>query len=173
MLRCFNKVVFEGKALKKDVGKIHLTCRPQPSEESTQYQRYLNYLIGYDVKALQSHCKEEELSSPTPTVSDHTSHRTLVYGWGQGYTITHLASEVLQHVLSTASEVGFQQHSIPLLVVHGLGYLTPQEPEKEMTYPLTPESSLQQEPGQGTVMVRLKLHSLKDTEEHTYAFFSK
>uniref|UniRef100_A0A8C7V002 Phosphatidylinositol 4,5-bisphosphate 3-kinase catalytic subunit gamma isoform n=1 Tax=Oncorhynchus mykiss TaxID=8022 RepID=A0A8C7V002_ONCMY len=48
------------KALKKDVGKIHLTCRPQPSEESTQYQRYLNYLIGYDVTDV-SNVHDDEL----------------------------------------------------------------------------------------------------------------
>uniref|UniRef100_A0A8C7F0Q1 Phosphatidylinositol 4,5-bisphosphate 3-kinase catalytic subunit gamma isoform n=1 Tax=Oncorhynchus kisutch TaxID=8019 RepID=A0A8C7F0Q1_ONCKI len=48
------------KALKKDVGKIHLTCRPQPTEESTQYQRYLNYLIGYDVTDV-SNVHDDEL----------------------------------------------------------------------------------------------------------------
>uniref|UniRef100_A0A6Q2XD37 Phosphatidylinositol 4,5-bisphosphate 3-kinase catalytic subunit gamma isoform n=1 Tax=Esox lucius TaxID=8010 RepID=A0A6Q2XD37_ESOLU len=48
------------KALKKDVGKIHLTCRPQPSEDSVRYQRYLNYLIGYDVTDV-SNVHDDEL----------------------------------------------------------------------------------------------------------------
>lgn len=48
------------KALKKDVGKIHLTSRPQPSDESVQYQRYLNYLIGYDVTDV-SNVHDDEL----------------------------------------------------------------------------------------------------------------
>ena len=56
--------MFEGKALKKDVGKIHLMCRPQPSEESTQYQRYLDYLTGYDVKALVTLYGEGTLLAP-------------------------------------------------------------------------------------------------------------
>ncbi|KAF3859412.1 hypothetical protein F7725_021811 [Dissostichus mawsoni] len=37
------------RALKKEVGRIQLLPRPQPSDESLQYQRYLNYLIAYDV----------------------------------------------------------------------------------------------------------------------------
>ncbi|XP_067110778.1 phosphatidylinositol 4,5-bisphosphate 3-kinase catalytic subunit gamma isoform isoform X2 [Osmerus mordax] len=48
------------KALKKDVGKIHLVSRPQPSDESLQYQRYLNYLIGYDVTDV-SNVHDDEL----------------------------------------------------------------------------------------------------------------
>ena len=36
-------------ALKKDVGRLRLLLRPQPSEDSLQYQRLLNRLIGYDV----------------------------------------------------------------------------------------------------------------------------
>lgn len=51
-------VVF--KALKKDVGKIQLAPRPQPSDESLQYQRYLNYLIGYDVTDV-SNVHDDEL----------------------------------------------------------------------------------------------------------------
>lgn len=49
----------------------------------------------------------------------------------------HLLFEVLQHVLSTASEVGLQQHSVALLVVHGLSDLTAQEPEQKMADTLT------------------------------------
>uniref|UniRef100_A0A8D0CIF8 Phosphatidylinositol 4,5-bisphosphate 3-kinase catalytic subunit gamma isoform n=1 Tax=Scleropages formosus TaxID=113540 RepID=A0A8D0CIF8_SCLFO len=48
------------KTLKKEVGKIHLTIRPQLSEESIQYQKYLNYLIGYDVTDV-SNVHDDEL----------------------------------------------------------------------------------------------------------------
>ncbi|KAL0962674.1 hypothetical protein UPYG_G00343840 [Umbra pygmaea] len=48
------------KALKKDVGKIHLTCRPHPSEDSNRYQKFLNYLIGYDVTDV-SNVHDDEL----------------------------------------------------------------------------------------------------------------
>ncbi|TMS02531.1 Phosphatidylinositol 4,5-bisphosphate 3-kinase catalytic subunit gamma isoform [Larimichthys crocea] len=48
------------RALKKDVGRIQLVPRPQPSEESLQYQRYLNYLIGYDVTDV-SNVHDDEL----------------------------------------------------------------------------------------------------------------
>lgn len=48
------------KALKKDVGKIQMVPRPQPSEESLHYQRYLNYLIGYDVTDV-SNVHDDEL----------------------------------------------------------------------------------------------------------------
>lgn len=48
------------KALKKDVGRIQLAPHPQPSEESLQYQCYLNYLIGYDVTDV-SNVHDDEL----------------------------------------------------------------------------------------------------------------
>lgn len=48
------------EALKKEVGRIQLVLRPQPSEESLQYQRYLNYLIGYDVTDV-SNVHDDEL----------------------------------------------------------------------------------------------------------------
>ncbi|CAN9508131.1 unnamed protein product [Ophioblennius macclurei] len=48
------------KALKKDVGRIQLVPRPQPSDESLQYQRHLNYLIGYDVTDV-SNVHDDEL----------------------------------------------------------------------------------------------------------------
>lgn len=48
------------KALKKEVGKIYLTLRPQPSEESVQYQKFLNHLIGYDVTDV-SNVHDDEL----------------------------------------------------------------------------------------------------------------
>lgn len=48
------------RALKKDLGRIQLVPRPQPSEESLQYQRYLNYLIGYDVTDV-SNVHDDEL----------------------------------------------------------------------------------------------------------------
>ena len=48
------------KALKKDVGRIQLVPRPQPTDESLQYQRYLNYLIGYDVTDV-SNVHDDEL----------------------------------------------------------------------------------------------------------------
>nr|XP_057934691.1 phosphatidylinositol 4,5-bisphosphate 3-kinase catalytic subunit gamma isoform isoform X3 [Doryrhamphus excisus] len=48
------------KALKKDVGRIKLVPRPQPSDETLQYQRYLNYLIGYDVTDV-SNVHDDEL----------------------------------------------------------------------------------------------------------------
>lgn len=50
--------------------------------------------------------------------------------------VVHLFPEVLQHSFTTASEVGLQQDSIPLLVMHGLGDLTAQEPKEEMAYSL-------------------------------------
>ncbi|XP_035536942.1 phosphatidylinositol 4,5-bisphosphate 3-kinase catalytic subunit gamma isoform [Morone saxatilis] len=48
------------RALKKDVGRIQMVPRPQPSDESLQYQRYLNYLIGYDVTDV-SNVHDDEL----------------------------------------------------------------------------------------------------------------
>ncbi|XP_053718195.1 phosphatidylinositol 4,5-bisphosphate 3-kinase catalytic subunit gamma isoform [Synchiropus splendidus] len=48
------------KALKKDVGRIRLVPRLAPSDESLQYQRYLNYLIGYDVTDV-SNVHDDEL----------------------------------------------------------------------------------------------------------------
>uniref|UniRef100_H3CN55 Phosphatidylinositol 4,5-bisphosphate 3-kinase catalytic subunit gamma isoform n=1 Tax=Tetraodon nigroviridis TaxID=99883 RepID=H3CN55_TETNG len=48
------------KALKKDVGRIQLVLRPQQLDESRQYQRYLNYLIGYDVTDV-SNVHDDEL----------------------------------------------------------------------------------------------------------------
>ncbi|XP_077401425.1 phosphatidylinositol 4,5-bisphosphate 3-kinase catalytic subunit gamma isoform [Vanacampus margaritifer] len=48
------------RALKKDVGRIKLVPRPQPSDETLQYQRYLNYLIGYDVTDV-SNVHDDEL----------------------------------------------------------------------------------------------------------------
>uniref|UniRef100_A0AAR2KXL5 Phosphatidylinositol 4,5-bisphosphate 3-kinase catalytic subunit gamma isoform n=1 Tax=Pygocentrus nattereri TaxID=42514 RepID=A0AAR2KXL5_PYGNA len=48
------------KALKKDVGKIHVVLRPQPSDESVQYQKFLNHLIGYDVTDV-SNVHDDEL----------------------------------------------------------------------------------------------------------------
>ncbi|KAI5094270.1 phosphatidylinositol 4,5-bisphosphate 3-kinase catalytic subunit gamma isoform isoform X1 [Silurus meridionalis] len=48
------------KALKKDVGKIYLVLKPQPSEESIQYQKFLSHLIGYDVTDV-SNVHDDEL----------------------------------------------------------------------------------------------------------------
>lgn len=48
------------RALKKDVGRIQLVPRPQPSQESVQYQRYLNHLMGYDVTDV-SNVHDDEL----------------------------------------------------------------------------------------------------------------
>ncbi|XP_034019461.1 phosphatidylinositol 4,5-bisphosphate 3-kinase catalytic subunit gamma isoform [Thalassophryne amazonica] len=48
------------KALKKDIGRIQLVPRPQPSDESLHYQRYLNHLIGYDVTDV-SNVHDDEL----------------------------------------------------------------------------------------------------------------
>ncbi|XP_029901751.1 phosphatidylinositol 4,5-bisphosphate 3-kinase catalytic subunit gamma isoform [Myripristis murdjan] len=48
------------RALKKEVGRIQLVPRPQPTDESLQYQRYLNYLIGYDVTDV-SNVHDDEL----------------------------------------------------------------------------------------------------------------
>lgn len=48
------------KALKKGVGRIQMVTRPQLSEESLQYQRYLNCLIGYDVTDV-SNVHDDEL----------------------------------------------------------------------------------------------------------------
>lgn len=51
--------------------------------------------------------------------------------------IAHLLPEVLQHVFTAASQVGLQQDSIPLLVMHGLSDLAAQEPEEKMADALT------------------------------------
>ncbi|XP_055009584.1 phosphatidylinositol 4,5-bisphosphate 3-kinase catalytic subunit gamma isoform isoform X2 [Boleophthalmus pectinirostris] len=48
------------RALKKDVGRIQMMQRPQPTEQSVQYQRYLNHLIGYDVTDV-SNVHDDEL----------------------------------------------------------------------------------------------------------------
>ncbi|XP_076007233.1 phosphatidylinositol 4,5-bisphosphate 3-kinase catalytic subunit gamma isoform [Genypterus blacodes] len=48
------------RALKKEVGRIQLVPLPQPSDESLQYQSYLNYLIGYDVTDV-SNVHDDEL----------------------------------------------------------------------------------------------------------------
>ncbi|XP_037551594.1 phosphatidylinositol 4,5-bisphosphate 3-kinase catalytic subunit gamma isoform [Nematolebias whitei] len=48
------------RALKKDVGRIQLVPRPQSTDESQQYQRYLNYLIGYDATDV-SNVHDDEL----------------------------------------------------------------------------------------------------------------
>ncbi|KAI7792111.1 phosphatidylinositol 4, partial [Triplophysa rosa] len=37
------------KALRKEVGKIYMVIKPQSTEDSLQYQKFLNHLIGYDV----------------------------------------------------------------------------------------------------------------------------
>lgn len=50
----------DDEALKRDVGRIQIAPHPQPSEESLQYQRYLNYLIGYDVTDV-SNVHDDEL----------------------------------------------------------------------------------------------------------------
>lgn len=65
-LFCYNPIkhicffCFFFKALKKDLGRIQLVPRPQPSDQSLQYQRYLNYLIGYDVTDV-SNVHDDEL----------------------------------------------------------------------------------------------------------------
>ncbi|XP_065129548.1 phosphatidylinositol 4,5-bisphosphate 3-kinase catalytic subunit gamma isoform [Paramisgurnus dabryanus] len=48
------------KALRKEVGRIHMIIRPQPSEDSLQYQKFLNHLIGYDVTDV-SNVHDDEL----------------------------------------------------------------------------------------------------------------
>lgn len=42
------------------MGRIQLLPLPQPSDESLQYQRYLNYLIAYDVTDV-SNVHDDEL----------------------------------------------------------------------------------------------------------------
>ena len=42
------------------MGRIQLVPRPQPSDEAMHYQRYLNYLIGYDVTDV-SNVHDDEL----------------------------------------------------------------------------------------------------------------
>lgn len=52
-------------------------------------------------------------------------------------TNAHLFPEVPQHVFTAASQVGLKQDCVPLLIVHGLGDLTAQEPEEKVTNAFT------------------------------------
>uniref|UniRef100_A0A4W5JWY5 Phosphatidylinositol 4,5-bisphosphate 3-kinase catalytic subunit gamma isoform n=1 Tax=Hucho hucho TaxID=62062 RepID=A0A4W5JWY5_9TELE len=87
------------KALKKDVGKIHLTCRPQPSEESTLFQRYLNYLIGYDVTDV-SNVHDDELEFTrrkllTPRKIELSDRDPKLYSMDPWITSKHLPEYLL------------------------------------------------------------------------------
>uniref|UniRef100_A0A8C8LR75 Phosphatidylinositol 4,5-bisphosphate 3-kinase catalytic subunit gamma isoform n=1 Tax=Oncorhynchus tshawytscha TaxID=74940 RepID=A0A8C8LR75_ONCTS len=93
------------KALKKDVGKIHLTCRPQPSEESTQYQRYLNYLIGYDVTDV-SNVHDDELEFTrrkllTPRKIELADRDPKLYSMDPWITSKHLPEYLLTKVTNS------------------------------------------------------------------------
>uniref|UniRef100_A0A674AEX5 Phosphatidylinositol 4,5-bisphosphate 3-kinase catalytic subunit gamma isoform n=1 Tax=Salmo trutta TaxID=8032 RepID=A0A674AEX5_SALTR len=93
------------KALKKDVGKIHLTCRPQPSEESTQYQRYLNYLIGYDVTDV-SNVHDDELEFTrrkllTPRKIELADRDPKLYSMDPWITSKHLPEYLLSKVTNS------------------------------------------------------------------------
>uniref|UniRef100_A0A8C7WDI5 Phosphatidylinositol 4,5-bisphosphate 3-kinase catalytic subunit gamma isoform n=1 Tax=Oncorhynchus mykiss TaxID=8022 RepID=A0A8C7WDI5_ONCMY len=93
------------KALKKDVGKIHLTCRPQPSEESTQYQRYLNYLIGYDVTDV-SNVHDDELEFTrrkllTPRKIELSDRDPKLYSMDPWITSKHLPEYLLTKVTNS------------------------------------------------------------------------
>ncbi|CAJ0965877.1 unnamed protein product [Ranitomeya imitator] len=48
------------KVLQKTVGKIHIIQKEKPSEETMEYQKQLNYLIGYDVTDV-SNVHDDEL----------------------------------------------------------------------------------------------------------------
>lgn len=77
--------------------------------------------------------------------SSQPALQTMRITFSQYYTIVetsinracHLLPEVLQDIFTTASEVGLQEDSVPLLVVLGLSDFTPQEPEEKMTDTLT------------------------------------
>uniref|UniRef100_A0A8C7CJP6 Phosphatidylinositol 4,5-bisphosphate 3-kinase catalytic subunit gamma isoform n=1 Tax=Oncorhynchus kisutch TaxID=8019 RepID=A0A8C7CJP6_ONCKI len=93
------------KALKKDVGKIHLTCRPQPTEESTQYQRYLNYLIGYDVTDV-SNVHDDELEFTrrkllTPRKIELADRDPKLYSMDPWITSKHLPEYLLTKVTNS------------------------------------------------------------------------
>uniref|UniRef100_A0A674D4L5 Phosphatidylinositol 4,5-bisphosphate 3-kinase catalytic subunit gamma isoform n=1 Tax=Salmo trutta TaxID=8032 RepID=A0A674D4L5_SALTR len=93
------------KALKKDVGKIHLTCRPQPSEESTQYQRYLNYLIGYDVTDV-SNVHDDELEFTrrkllTPRKNELSDRDPKLYSMDPWITSKHLPEYLFTKVTNS------------------------------------------------------------------------
>uniref|UniRef100_A0A8C4F411 Phosphatidylinositol 4,5-bisphosphate 3-kinase catalytic subunit gamma isoform n=1 Tax=Dicentrarchus labrax TaxID=13489 RepID=A0A8C4F411_DICLA len=99
------------RALKKDVGRIQMVPRPQPSDESLQYQRYLNYLIGYDVTDV-SNVHDDELEFTrrkllTPRRIELSDRDPKLYSMDPWVTRKplpeHLLSKVLIHI-GTASQ---------------------------------------------------------------------
>ncbi|KAG7497656.1 phosphatidylinositol 4,5-bisphosphate 3-kinase catalytic subunit gamma isoform [Solea senegalensis] len=100
------------RALKKDVGRIQLVPRPMPSDESVQYQRYLNYLIGYDVTDV-SNVHDDELEFTrrkllTPRRIELSNRDPRLYSMDPWVTCKPLP----EHLLSKIS------HSHILVVIH-------------------------------------------------------
>lgn len=71
----------------------------------------------------------EENRRDHPTISSGISIFVVMR---ESRLIAHLFPEVLQHVFTAASQVGLQQDSVPLLIMHGLGDLAAQEPEEKV-----------------------------------------
>ncbi|XP_058482220.1 phosphatidylinositol 4,5-bisphosphate 3-kinase catalytic subunit gamma isoform isoform X2 [Solea solea] len=100
------------RALKKDVGRIQLVPRPMPSDESVQYQRYLNYLMGYDVTDV-SNVHDDELEFTrrkllTPRRIELSNRDPRLYSMDPWVTCKPLP----EHLLSKVS------HSHILVVIH-------------------------------------------------------
>lgn len=97
------------KALKKDVGRIQLVPRPQPLDESLQYQHYLNYLIGYDVTDV-SNVHDDELEFTrrkllTPRRIELSDRDPKLYSMDPWVTRKPLPEHLLSKVCSSSSVI--------------------------------------------------------------------
>uniref|UniRef100_A0A3Q3WVJ2 Phosphatidylinositol 4,5-bisphosphate 3-kinase catalytic subunit gamma isoform n=1 Tax=Mola mola TaxID=94237 RepID=A0A3Q3WVJ2_MOLML len=102
------------RALKKDVGRIQLVPRPQPSEESLQYQCYLNYLIGYDVTDV-SNVHDDELEFTrrkllTPRCNELSNRDPKLYSMDPWVTCKLLPEHLLSKLQISNSHI--------LVVIH-------------------------------------------------------
>ncbi|XP_071401163.1 phosphatidylinositol 4,5-bisphosphate 3-kinase catalytic subunit gamma isoform [Centroberyx affinis] len=112
------------RALKKDVGRIQLVPRPQPSDESVQYQRYLNYLIGYDVTDV-SNVHDDELEFTrrkllTPRrieLADRDPRLYCMDPWVTGRPLTeHLLSKVSNGHILLVIHIGSASQTIKVSI---------------------------------------------------------
>ncbi|XP_066561021.1 phosphatidylinositol 4,5-bisphosphate 3-kinase catalytic subunit gamma isoform [Amia ocellicauda] len=103
------------RALKKDLGRIHLASRPQPTEESKQYQNYLNYLIGYDVTDV-SNVHDDELEFTrrkllTPRIIELTDRDPNLYSMDPWITSKPLPEYLLSKISNNHILVVIHRHS--------------------------------------------------------------